>query len=161
MDQIDIGFVEKCEPWKLESRFFPNKVGGKPAWLDLKDLPSAKHVECKICKNPCTFLCQIYAPYENNDNAFHRTIFIFICKNDTCCKSNENGNLQVLRSQLRRDNKFYPLEPPEEQENWRPDISTFNILLIFNINTIIKFLFHYRRYKFYKNLPCLWIISFK
>ncbi|KAK0161383.1 hypothetical protein PV327_009859 [Microctonus hyperodae] len=124
MDQIDMGFVEECEPWKLESRFFPNKVGGKPAWLDLKDLPSAKYVECKSCKNPCIFLCQIYAPYENNENAFHRTIFIFICKNDDCCKPNENGNLQVLRSQLSRDNKFYPFEPPNEQENWRPDINS-------------------------------------
>ncbi|CAB3359666.1 Hypothetical predicted protein [Cloeon dipterum] len=31
---VDVGFAEKCDPWKLESHFFPSKIGGKPAWLN-------------------------------------------------------------------------------------------------------------------------------
>lgn len=120
---VDLGFVEKCEPWRLESRFFPSKVGGKPAWLNLKNIPNAKDVECEYCGDPCIFLCQIYAPYEENEAAFHRSIFVFICKNLECCKPNENGNLKIFRSQLERNNPFYPSEPPVEESTWRTDIS--------------------------------------
>ncbi|XP_063228562.1 programmed cell death protein 2 isoform X1 [Bacillus rossius redtenbacheri] len=42
-----VGYLNKCEPWKLHSRFFPSKVGGKPAWLDLSNLPS--DINCKNC----------------------------------------------------------------------------------------------------------------
>ncbi|XP_043257431.1 programmed cell death protein 2 [Colletes gigas] len=120
---IDLGFVETCESWRLESRFFPSKVGGKPAWLNLKDVPGERDLQCEYCKEPCTFLCQIYAPYEDNETAFHRTIYVFICKKLECCKVNKNGNLKVFRSQLPRVNEFYPSEPPIEENDWRNDIS--------------------------------------
>lgn len=120
---LDLGFIEKCESWQVESRFFPSKVGGKPAWLNLRDIPGEKDFHCEYCKEPCIFLCQIYAPYEDNENAFHRTIFIFICKKMECCKLNKNGNLKVFRSQLPRINEFYSPESPIEQSNWRTDIS--------------------------------------
>lgn len=119
---VELGFVRKCEPWQLESRFFPSKAGGKPAWLDLKHLPDTTDLECEYCGNPCLFLCQIYAPYENDANAFHRTIYVFICKNANCFKPNRGGNLKVFRSQLSRNNIFYPAEAPLERENWRKDI---------------------------------------
>ncbi|XP_050460504.1 programmed cell death protein 2 isoform X1 [Cataglyphis hispanica] len=119
---IDLGFVQTCESWRLTSRFFPSKVGGKPAWLDLKNIPGKSDLECEYCNNVCVFLCQIYAPYEENDDAFHRTIYIFICKNIDCCRPNQNGNLKVFRSQLSRINTFYPSEPPVEEKNWRTDI---------------------------------------
>ncbi|XP_058804606.1 programmed cell death protein 2 isoform X2 [Phymastichus coffea] len=121
-DIIDIGFAEECEPWRLESRFFPSKIGGKPAWLDLQNIPNTEQLQCNYCKNPCIFLCQIYAPYEEDPKAFHRTIYVFICKNPDCCKENSNGNIKVLRSQLQRSNKFYPPDPPIEEKNWRTDI---------------------------------------
>ncbi|XP_043590851.1 programmed cell death protein 2 [Bombus pyrosoma] len=120
---LDLGFVEKCESWKLESKFFPSKVGGKPAWLDLKNIPGEKILQCEYCKEPCIFLCQIYAPYEDSEDAFHRTIFVFMCRNVECSKLNKNGNLKAFRSQLPRLNEFYPSEPPIEQSDWRTDIS--------------------------------------
>ena len=123
---VDLGFVEKCESWQLESRFFPSKVGGKPAWLDLKNIPGEKDLLCKYCREPCIFLCQIYAPYEDNEDAFHRTIFVFICKKVECSKLNENGNLKVFRSQLPRINEFYSSEPPVEQNDWRIDIGMYH-----------------------------------
>lgn len=56
---IDLGFVEECESWLLVNKFFPSKVGGKPAWLDLKNIPKAKELECDQCKEPLVFLCQV------------------------------------------------------------------------------------------------------
>lgn len=120
---VDLGFVEKTESWRLESRFFPSKVGGKPAWLDLKNIPTAKDLQCEYCGEPCIFLCQIYAPYEDNETAFHRTVYVFVCKKYGCCRSNQNGNVKVFRSQLPRNNPFYPSEPPLEESNWRTDIN--------------------------------------
>ncbi|XP_031848269.2 zinc finger protein RP-8 [Nomia melanderi] len=121
---IDLGFVEKCDAWRLESRFFPSKVGGKPAWLNLKNIPGEKELQCEYCHEPCIFLCQIYAPYENKEDAFHRTIYVFVCRKPECCKLNENGNLKVFRAQLPRLNEFYPPVPPVEEHDWRTDIST-------------------------------------
>ncbi|XP_035740607.1 programmed cell death protein 2-like isoform X3 [Vespa mandarinia] len=95
MSLVDLGFVEKCQPWRLESRFFPSKVGGRPAWLNLKNIPRKEDLECEYCRNPCIFLCQIYAPYEEDNDAFHRTLF----------------------------NPFYPSEPPVEEEDWKTDIT--------------------------------------
>lgn len=135
MEQIvDIGFVEDCEPWRLESRFFTSKIGGKPAWLDLKNIPSSTSIECKKCRDPCIFLCQIYAPYENDNNGFHRTIFVFICKNYECCRVNDNDDLIVLRSQLPRDNEFYSFDPPEERQDWQQEIRKYSINLYCNFN---------------------------
>jgi len=118
---IELGYLEKCAPWKLESRFFPSKVGGKPAWLNLLDLPNS--IVCGRCDKPCIFLCQVYAPFEELDSCFHRTIFIFFCKDPACCKHNDNRNFVVYRCQLNRLNKFYSFGPPVEEENWQPDVT--------------------------------------
>ncbi|KAK5643666.1 hypothetical protein RI129_007511 [Pyrocoelia pectoralis] len=116
---VDLGFAEKCEPWKLESRLFPSKIGGKPAWLDLNNLPKCKDLQCDVCKQQMIFLCQIYAPHEEDENNFHRTIFIFVCKNSQCSIRNTNNNLKVFRSNLPRVNQFYSEEPPLEE----PDLT--------------------------------------
>lgn len=60
---------------------------------------------------------QIYAPYEDSDTAFHRTIFLFVCRNGSCCQTNGSDNFIVLRCQLPRKNDFYSFEPYEEVEN--------------------------------------------
>ncbi|XP_014211929.1 programmed cell death protein 2 [Copidosoma floridanum] len=120
---IDIGFAEECESWRLCSRFFPSKIGGKPAWLDLQHIPTAEQLTCDYCQNPCIFLCQVYAPYDDDDRTFHRTLFVFVCRDPSCCKDNENGNVRVFRSQLSKVNIFYPSDPPVEKQHWRSDIS--------------------------------------
>jgi pre-rRNA-processing protein TSR4 len=117
---VELGYLEECAAWKLESRFFPSKVGGKPVWLDQSDLPS--NILCGNCNKPCIFLCQVYAPFEELDSCFHRTIFVFFCKDPACCKYNYSKNFVVYRCQLNRTNKFYSFEPPIEAENWQPDI---------------------------------------
>ncbi|XP_023234158.1 programmed cell death protein 2-like [Centruroides sculpturatus] len=116
LQEVELGFAEKTESWRLRSKYFPSKVGGKPSWLNLRDLPLEKHLECKLCQKPLVFLLQIYAPFEENPNTFHRSIFIFVCKDPRCCKSNENKNFVVFRCQLPRDNQYYSPQPPIEEE---------------------------------------------
>lgn len=112
MGSVDLGFAEECESWELESRMFPSKLGGKPAWLDLKNLPKPEDLQCEVCKHQMIFLCQIYAPYEEDDNNFHRTVFIFICRQRGCCRPNSAFNIKAFRSALKRENEFYPAEEP-------------------------------------------------
>lgn len=118
---VDVGFVDEAESWKLESRFFPSKVGGRPAWLSLSNLPSCKQMECGKCHEACIFLCQVYAPIETRNDCFHRTVFIFMCQNSDCHSTNDSSPFIVYRSQLKRENQFYPFEPPEESEKWHPE----------------------------------------
>jgi hypothetical protein len=33
------------EAWELSSRHFPSKVGGRPAWLDLANLPASNVIK--------------------------------------------------------------------------------------------------------------------
>lgn len=118
---VDVGYVDEAESWKLESRFFPSKVGGRPAWLNLSELPSPKDMECEKCHEACILLCQIYAPIETRNDCFHRTLFVFLCRNPKCSSTNDNSSFIVFRSQLRRENDFYPFDPPEESEGWHPE----------------------------------------
>ncbi|CAH1174151.1 unnamed protein product [Phaedon cochleariae] len=121
--EIELGFLEECQPWQVESRLFPSKVGGKPAWLNLEKLPSHEQLQCKNCQKSMIFLCQLYAPYEEDLevsheqflNNFHRSLFVFICRNQECCIRNNSCNIKVLRSSMLRDNKYYPYDPPEDK----------------------------------------------
>ena len=124
---VTLGCIEKCEEtWALESRYFPSKVGGRPAWLDLKNINV--DVSCTICSDPCLFLCQIYAPIDSQPSAYHRTIFVFVCKNPNCCKSNSNNNFKVFRCQLPLVNDYYPPEEPTDDPDWSTDskVEKFN-----------------------------------
>lgn len=120
---VELGFLENCESWQVESRLFPSKVGGKPAWLNLEKLPSPEKLQCRKCQNTMIFLCQLYAPYEEDIqesfddylNNFHRTVFVFICRNHECSERNNNDNVKVFRSSLQRNNKYYPYDPPEDK----------------------------------------------
>lgn len=56
---VDLGFLEGQEPWLLTNKFFPSKVGGRPAWLELNKLPAVKQLQCAECEKELTFLCQV------------------------------------------------------------------------------------------------------
>ncbi|KAG5670171.1 hypothetical protein PVAND_000452 [Polypedilum vanderplanki] len=118
---VDLGFAEEQESWLLTNRYFPSKIGGKIALLDLL---------CEYCNEPCIFLCQVYAGSEKVSHAFHRSIFVFICKNGKCCSLNQSGNIKVLRSQLPLKNQFYPDTPPDEtieSEPIKPSVNLCNV----------------------------------
>ena len=74
-------------------------IGGKPSWLNPRDLPQ-NFLTCKNCQKPLRFLCQLYAPADEiNDNAFHRSIYVWGCTMASCAKRT-SGSIRVLRAQL-------------------------------------------------------------
>lgn len=122
-NSVDLGFVEKVDnPLTICSLFFPSKVGGKPSWLDLQDLPDSSILLCNECKKPLVFLMQLYSPVSEDEHCFHRTIFLFCCKNGLCYKLNSNKCFAVFRSQLSRENKYYSCQPPPDLNDESTDL---------------------------------------
>ena len=98
-NEIDIGFAVKFRR-KIDASplLFPSKLGGKPAWLNLENLPTSDMMKCQTCCGQVVFLCQIYAPVsvsEKNESGeltellFHKTIYMFTCKDGKCSKSSQ------------------------------------------------------------------------
>ncbi|KAK7063218.1 Programmed cell death protein 2 [Halocaridina rubra] len=127
---VELGFVEKTPAWKLRSKFFPSKIGGYPAWLALKDLPKSDALSCRRCGDPLAFLCQLYAPHHDKLRCFHRTVFVFVCRKSQCSEENNAPNIRVFRSQLPRENDFYPPDPSKDIEpgSESPGAADFNPL---------------------------------
>ena len=105
--EVELGFMEEAEdPEQLTTPHFPSKVGGKPAWLDNARLPRSEDTECGACRKPMTFLLQVYAPVPVDDSAapegaeYHRTMFVFMCKNPGCHSIGLSKSFKVLRCQL-------------------------------------------------------------
>ena len=114
-DDVQLGFLEEPEhPRSMLRAYFPAKVGGKPAWLNPKLLPSTSQLTCVHCSNPMVFLMQLYAPLRETFGAhagsFHRTLFLFVCLEEKC--STLQRSVLCFRSQLPRHNPFYPPEAP-------------------------------------------------
>eukprot|EP00824_Muranothrix_gubernata_P004033 TRINITY_DN15198_c0_g1_i1.p1 TRINITY_DN15198_c0_g1~~TRINITY_DN15198_c0_g1_i1.p1 ORF type:complete len:380 (-),score=92.80 TRINITY_DN15198_c0_g1_i1:55-1194(-) len=102
----------------LQPEFFPSKAGGAPAWLMKEKIPEVK---CKKCSGEMTFLLQVYAPLDDYDHAFHRSLYCFGCLRPPCMRSKQE--FTVLRGQLPLKNKYYSEEPPEipkKKENKPP-----------------------------------------
>ncbi len=106
---------------------FPSKVGGRPAWLDPRRLPSPEELKCPADGSTMRFLLQVYAPVEGQADAFHRTMFVFVsCKASSLhgpgAADGSNGaihrspGVQVLRCQLPRNNEFYVYDPLTDRE---------------------------------------------
>ena len=112
IDSLEFGFVEK--PIRsLLSHLFPSKVGGRPAWLSLDNLPTASQLKCGTCSQQLVFLLQVYAPIDSRDDCFHRTLFLFMCRNGACYKQCDGKPPVVaFRCQLARQNSYYSSEPP-------------------------------------------------
>ena len=92
-DQVELGFAVKieepvtakllhdCGDW---SRWDGGLIGGRPRWLNPMSIPSAKQMECEACAMPLTFLVQIYCPLDEIPDAFHRSLYVFCCRNPDC-----------------------------------------------------------------------------
>lgn len=128
-NNVELAFVEKTDSILLCSHQFPSKLGGKPAWLSLSPIPDNKDLECGLCGKILCFLLQVYCPIECIENAFHRAIFVFICRNAECYKNNSNQNFSVFRSQLSRNNQFYSPEPPKDDDKG-PSAETYHDLCV-------------------------------
>jgi len=138
IDCIDVGLIDESPKSKMHnlslncSAFFPCKLGGKPQWLALENVPTIeKDLVCEHCTKPLKFLLQIYAPLNDEDDSeeikdecFHRTLFLFICTNPICVTIKKN-TVKVYRSQMRRDNDIYSIEPPPHVEDDQEEIFAF------------------------------------
>ena len=114
LPKVELGLLRKPEdPALLTSPYFPTKVGGKPAWLDPIHLPTPAQLACQHCGKPCVLLLQLYAPLSDDPSVYHRSLFIFMCKDSACHESDSTEPFRVLRCNLAKDNPFYP----EEDEN--------------------------------------------
>ncbi len=109
------------------------KVGGRPSWLNPRDLPSTEQMKCSSCGDPMALVLQLYAPVDEegqggdddgdgdmppgvtHDGAFHRALYVFACRHGECLKKRETKlegasnscGLRVLRCQLPAKNDFY------------------------------------------------------
>ena len=103
------------------------QIGGKPSWLNPKELPSSA-LECKNCNTGLRFLCQLYAPADQvNSMAYHRSFYVFGCPD--CSSSSTHGNppegsVRVLRCQLPEHNDYYPDVEEAAPENWTNHLSS-------------------------------------
>ena len=123
-----LGFPEPAlHACDLLRHAFPSKVGGRPAWLDPQRLPSPHELRCPVDGSTMRFLLQVYAPVEEQPEAFHRTMFVFVSSrasalhgSSTATDSNIGGSatpgVRVLRCQMPRNNEFYVYNPLTDEE---------------------------------------------
>ncbi|KAG0268563.1 Programmed cell death protein 2 [Linnemannia exigua] len=127
--QVMLGFAEPVdleEHGPLLAEDFCSKMGGLPIWLNPEHVLDTKTMSCDQCHKPMTFLVQLYSPEDHPEEAFHRVIYVFCCKNGACHKKSPQGCFKVVRSQLGQYNPYYtPVskdeeDAAEENEGWEP-----------------------------------------
>ena len=96
---VQLGFLEPYEiddfpgGFKVDNNLFYNKhteewdggkVGGWPIWLN-PNLPDSKtQLACKFCEAQLSFLLQVYCPLDDVEDAYHRALYLFCCRNKDC-----------------------------------------------------------------------------
>ncbi|KAI8978893.1 programmed cell death protein 2 [Pilobolus umbonatus] len=112
---VQLGYAEEPEE-PLTADTFPSKSGGKPAWLNPEHLLNVERLTCGNCEEPLILLLQLYTPEDQPADAFHRTMYVFCCKNGNCVKQNWSKSFKVYRSQLPQNNPYYPLSLDSDEE---------------------------------------------
>jgi len=107
-DQLRDGASDGCELFVQSNwaEWDGGNVGGIPLWLDPRSIPLSSQLQCSHCKSQLVHLLHLYCPLDEPDNAFHRALYLFICRNGSCVE--KGGSVRCFRSQLSRDNAFYP-----------------------------------------------------
>jgi len=118
------------------------KIGGKPSWLNPRDVPAGP-LRCRACAKRneiksgdsggesktvadatiLRFLCQTYCPADAecgppNPAAFHRTLYVFACPSAECASDPTPDSVLVLRSQLPQENDFYPRSTKGKEDDF-------------------------------------------
>lgn len=110
---IYLGLAVELKPEKLytlERHYLPlGKIGGFPAWLNPRTIPQNEELKCPVCGKIMAFLLQIYCtnPAESVDYAFHRVLYMFVCRNGSCSKTNDASNVALFRCNLPKQNAYY------------------------------------------------------
>lgn len=128
-DPVYLGFAAPYDAddlYRLSACFLPlGKIGGKPSWLNPVAIPKSEQLACKSCSKPLCFLLQVYATGESDAaHSFHRSLFLFVCRDPACSKVNDASNLAAFRCCVPRVNAWYgadgPLDPDFVMENEMP-----------------------------------------
>jgi len=127
---ISVGFAENPKKADFDIENFPSKIGGLPVWLIPPEDVNPLFFKCNTCSKFLYFLLQIYCPLEENKNSFHRTIYIFFCKD---CWIRTNA-VKILRVQLPEQSEYYKGESYSGKEK------LYDNQTIKKINSNLKFL---------------------
>ncbi|KAJ2807683.1 hypothetical protein H4S07_003544 [Coemansia furcata] len=109
---VTLGYAEPLDD-DFGKEHLPSKIGGKPRWLDPTCPLSVDKVLCDECASPMVMLMQLYAPEDEPAEAFHRMLYVFICRNGSCHKASARRCMRVVRSQLPEDNSIYTAQEGE------------------------------------------------
>ena len=131
---MELGFLE-TEPGGLLVRQTTSDwiewdgglAGGlEPIWLLPPKPASRSLITCSRCKEPMTFILQVYAPIDDIPDAFHRDLCVFYCAK---CPIDPLLSATCIRVQCPEENDFYPLEDAEDATTWPvPDRMTWKLL---------------------------------
>ncbi|KAI8868328.1 hypothetical protein GQ42DRAFT_125405, partial [Ramicandelaber brevisporus] len=115
-----LGFVEPLpaddSATGSEDLVFSNRVGGVPAWLDPSNPLTAEDVCCETCGVSMSLLLQMYAPEDEPEDAYHRVIYVFACRNGECHRKYWRGCFKVFRAQLAEQNDIYEYQPQNQHQ---------------------------------------------
>ncbi|KAJ2481404.1 hypothetical protein EV174_003485, partial [Coemansia sp. RSA 2320] len=103
---VTLGYAEPLDAGYCQEAL-PSKIGGKPRWLDPTHPLPADRVQCDECASSMALLMQLYAPEDEPAEAFHRMIYVFICRNGSCHRAEARRCMRVFRSQLPEQNQIY------------------------------------------------------
>ncbi|KAI7833054.1 programmed cell death protein 2 [Kickxella alabastrina] len=103
---VTLGYAEAVDE-EFGREVFSSKIGGKPRWLDPTRPLAVNRVVCDECTKPMVLLMQLYAPEDEPASAFHRTLYVFICRSGACHKAGAKQCMRVFRSQLAEENSVY------------------------------------------------------
>ncbi|KAJ2749815.1 hypothetical protein IWQ56_007153, partial [Coemansia nantahalensis] len=101
-----LGYAEPPDS-DFAAELFPSKIGGQPRWLDPTRPLTADEVLCDECAAPMAMLMQLYAPEDEPADAFHRMLYVFICRRGACHRAAAKRCMRVLRAQLPERNAVY------------------------------------------------------
>ncbi|KAI8825764.1 programmed cell death protein 2 [Fimicolochytrium jonesii] len=129
MSAVQLGFAEKPEDGVLTFTLddFPNKIGGKPMWLNQSAPLKATDVTCGVCEKPMVLLLQFYTPEDHPIEAYHRVIYVFCCRNGACHKNRWQDCFKAYRSQLPEVNEVYTFDEDSDTHVPTPTAPLCNI----------------------------------
>lgn len=85
---VQLGLIQSKPNLLFKSTLWKNwdggKVGGHPVWLDVNNHPTETELTCHMCRRSLTFLLQLYCPLDEPKSAFHRCLYLFICRKRSC-----------------------------------------------------------------------------
>ncbi|KAJ1951764.1 hypothetical protein EC988_003924, partial [Linderina pennispora] len=103
---VTLGFAEPVDE-EFQSESFPSKIGGQPRWIDPEHPLNVSQATCDECQKPMALLMQLYAPEDEPASAFHRMMYVFVCRTGSCHRAPASRCMRVYRAQLPEDNAVY------------------------------------------------------